>query len=90
METHMLIASIAKGRKLGRFLTDGLVEVHNIREEHDALANEMKRRGYNHNSPLPDFKSWTAGNISIENNIQELIRRCPDCRARIEDQGFKS
>lgn len=84
VETHMILGAIQKKKNLGRFLTEGLVEVHSVKTEHDALAVEMKRRGYNHQSPLQEFESWEAGKISVEDNLVELARRCVDCRARIE------
>jgi hypothetical protein len=45
----------------------------------------MKRRGYNHNSPLqlvtvPQLR----GHVDREADIRDLQRRCPECNILIE------
>ena len=84
VECHMFVGTINKNMCIEGYLKKGLVEVHSIKSRHDELAIEMTRRGYNHKSPLPEFKSWTEGNIDIEGNLKELTSRCPECKKRIE------
>jgi len=86
-ECHTLVGTILHGKRLSgtKYITTGLVEVHNIRIRHDELAQEMARRSYNHKSPLPEFKSWHEGHVDSEANLIELARRCPECRKRIEE-----
>jgi hypothetical protein len=81
-ETHALAGIIIHGMPLSgtKYISNGLVEVHNIRNRHDALAKEMVRRGYNHKSPLPEFNSWVEGHVNVSDNLKELSRRCPECR----------
>lgn len=62
-----------------------------IRERHDALAAEMERRGYDHDSPLEDFAvecmpkpSHDAMNGIHEANRDRLARRCDDCAKRMQ------
>lgn len=57
-----------------------------IRERHDALAEEMAERGFNHDSPLEDFDpgampqpTHEAMNGIHEANRDRLRRRCDDC-----------
>lgn len=52
-ECHALVGMINHGKRLSgtKYITTGLVEVHNIRARHDELAEEMTRRGYHHKSP---------------------------------------
>jgi len=83
VECHMLAGAIAKGKNIDGFINGGLVEVHNTRNRHDELVEEMKRRGYNHKSPLPEFKEYHAGNVSVSVSLADLSERCPDCRKRI-------
>jgi len=61
-----------------------------IRERHDALADEMARRGMDHDSPLEDFDADAMPQPTPEdmNGINEanrmrLRRRCDDCRERL-------
>lgn len=84
VETHMFGGCILRGKNIDGYIRDGLVEVHNLRKRHDALAREMQRRGYNHKSPFPiPEKLRRAGSVDVEANIRELARRCPECRKRI-------
>lgn len=62
-----------------------------IRERHDALAAEMERRGYDHDSPLEDFApeampqpTYEAMNGIHDANRERLMRRCDDCAKRME------
>ena len=84
-EMHALVGMILHGKKLSgtKYITQGLVEVHNIRIRHDVLALEMLKRNYRHMSPLPDVILWTEGCVDSEQSLKELIKRCPECRKRI-------
>jgi hypothetical protein len=79
-ELHMLVGHINKGRRLGRYLTDGLVEPQNIEARHAELVAEMTSRGYNHASALPSLAFPAEdGHINRAANLKELKRRCPAC-----------
>lgn len=82
VEMHMFVGFISKGKRLGRFLTDGLVEVHNIRKRHDELAAEMLNRGFRHKSPIPQFNEFVSGKVDIAANLLDLRTRCAACRTR--------
>lgn len=84
LETHYFIGTIRKGKSIKGYITNGLVEVHNILRRHDELAEEMKRRGYKHKSPARECNLWECGCVDSEHNIVELHRRCSECRKRIE------
>ena len=79
----MFVGTITRGKRIDGFIATGLVEVHSISQRHEQLAAEMMRRGFRHQSPLPDFRGYAAGKVSARKNLQELSNRCPDCRARI-------
>lgn len=83
VEMHMFIGAIKKHKNLKGYLDKGLVEIHNIRNRHEELAQELARRGFKHNSPLPDCDLENKGFVNIDNNILELHMRCVMCRCKI-------
>jgi hypothetical protein len=80
----MFIGTLLEGKSIKGYIDNGLVEVHNIINRHDELAEEMKYRGYNHKSPAKECNLWECGHVEQEQNIVELSRRCSECRKRIE------
>lgn len=80
-ECYALIGIILHKKPLSntKYITTGLVEVHNIKHRHDELALEMTRRGYNHKSLLPDAKLWIEGQVDLAQNLIELRTRCLEC-----------
>jgi hypothetical protein len=82
-ETHSFVGCIRKGTSLKGYIENGLIEVHNLKKRHQQLAKEMIERGYNHKSPLPEFKDYECGRIDREENINELRKRCSECQKRI-------
>lgn len=75
----------------GRISPIVLIEPNNMQQRHDELAQEMLRRGYNHNSPYqqPDLSylkdSERYAKVDLDYNIRDLMDRCPECRKRILD-----
>ena len=101
VEMHMFAGSIRAGISLRGYIERGLVIVHRLRERHDALAKEIRRRGWNHKSPLLSpgetqrdlfqFYSGREGSGALEFDVkksrQDLLRRCPACRSNFKRQG---
>jgi hypothetical protein len=89
VEIHMAVASINKGKSIQGHVRRGQLDASLMRQEHDALAFEMRCRGYEHNSPLPKFapRLEDCGHINGNANVWELSGRCPDCRERIAKAG---
>jgi len=88
-EMHTLLGSLRKGISLRGYITNGLVEVHNVIKRHDALVEEMLKRGYNHKSPIKDDEYsllYEAGSVDSENSLKELNKRCPYCRENIKNK----
>jgi len=84
VELHMLVGSILKGTSLTGFIEDGLVDFSQIVSRHQELVEEMKKRGYRHQSPLPEFTAPVVKcKLDPEENLRELARRCPDCARQI-------
>lgn len=80
VEMHMFTGCLNKNKKIDRYIQDGLVEVHNIKNRHEQLVNEMKARGYAHKSKLPKYKMQKIGRVDSKENLIELRRRCKECR----------
>lgn len=61
------------------------IEPASMKQRHDELADEMIRRGYNHESPYeqPDlsYLRESERNVKVDYNISisDLIDRCPQC-----------
>ncbi|MDD9819211.1 MAG: pyrimidine dimer DNA glycosylase/endonuclease V [Gammaproteobacteria bacterium] len=85
VEMHMFAGTIRKGISTKGYEETGLVVLSKIRSRHNAIAREMKRRGMNHQSPIDNIVNGRKGGwIDAERNLQELKRRCRECRKRIE------
>jgi ribosomal protein L44E len=89
VELHMLVGSLNRGKRIDGFLRDGLVELRSIRRRHAELVVEMQRRGFRHQSPLPEFGRRRAGKVDPVSNLSELARRCTDCRKRIREHTIE-
>lgn len=93
-ELHMFVGCLLKGMNLitSRYVTEGLIEIHNIKNRHDVLVEDFKRRGwtsgFDHRTPIDhgDFEPTVAGLIDIEGNLKELSNRCPICKSLINLQ----
>lgn len=66
------------------------IEPKSMELRHNELVEEMKRRGYNHNSPYeqPDITYLTLNQQLFEVNkikaLKDLLDRCPECSKRFE------
>jgi len=79
-EVHMLAGTLLRGKSIQGWVDQGLIDPASVRERHDELVSEMKRRGYNHKSPLPEsFPDPSHPMISVEDSHKELKRRCSKC-----------
>ena len=95
-EIHKHIPSFRKGHKIdGRFEPVVQIQLNVLQDRHDELADEMLKRGYNHNSPLvdiPDLKStypqYFDKCVDVDISIMDLIDRCPECRNNLKNGGL--
>ena len=82
VEIHMFIGTINRGKSVNGYLEKGLLEIHNLYNRHENLVEEMKFRGYNHNSKVN--KKWRLtekmGTIDKKKSLKELINRCSKCK----------
>lgn len=87
LEMHMFTGCLRNRVNLFGYIRAGLVEIKNIKKRHDKLVIEMKRRGYNHKTPIKYFpyKTEKTKKIDVKFNIKELKRRCKECRKRMKE-----
>ena len=59
----------------------GQIEPVSMESRHDELAEEMKRRGYNHQSPYeqPDVSYLPEMLVNSDDAHKDLISRCSEC-----------
>jgi len=96
-EIHKLVGSIKKKHSITGYIDKNCVEPMSIAHRHFELLYEMKNRGYNHNSPLPDIYldisyipvSERTYFIDREESLKELLNRCPDCAKRFNELQIK-
>lgn len=81
VEIHMLVSTLQRKRSIAGFIAKGLLEVHSIRQRHEALVAEMVRRGMQHRSPLPTIRLVRMGRVDRASSLRELARRCAQCKA---------
>ena len=90
VEHHMFVGTINKGIDVTGYLTDNLLQPSSLISRHEELVAEMERRGYKHKSPLPfiEFARLSPARRDVEidrpASLTELLRRCPECRARYD------
>ena len=78
----------------GRIYPIVLIEPESMKTYHDKLAEEMLRRGYNHQSPyempvlsyLPDDERYAK--VDLEYNLKDLMNRCENCKTRILEKNI--
>ena len=66
----------------------GHIEPESMESRHDELVVEMKRRGYNHNSPFeqPDVSYLPEMLVDPDDALEDLLNRCEHCRKRYEEK----
>jgi hypothetical protein len=91
VEHHMFIGSFKKFIDIDGYIKNNLLEPLTLVERHNALAQEMKNRGYRHHSPISsDFNikkyitntNYLNYKIDRKSAFIDLITRCPNCRSR--------
>jgi hypothetical protein len=97
VETHMFLGSAQKRRDVTGFLENNLLEPASLASRHDELVQEMRERGYNHQSTLSPEEAVEAlaylpadeyyVQIARPQALTDLLDRCPNCRAR--QQGLE-
>lgn len=85
VEIHMLAGTLARRRSIDGFIAKGLLEPAAMGARHEALAAEMRRRGFNHRSPLPECDlgylpvAAREARVDVAVSARELAARCERC-----------
>lgn len=91
VECHMFVGAINKGKSIEGHAFLNQTEIRNLTARHEALANEMLARGMQHNSELPEFditklpRFVQLTKVNKKAALEDLLHRCPNCRARHEN-----
>lgn len=86
VELHMYVGHLRLKRRVDRYVTNNLLETRAIESRHEELVEEMKRRGYDHKSPIKKPRVFDLpiehqnSTVDRELALKELLRRCPECR----------
>jgi len=88
LEIHMFVGILrCRSISIKGYLDGGLLQMDKLFDRHEELAIEMKRRGYNHKSPLDKkevenlIRLWSSnGFVNVEENLKELRKRCLECK----------
>ena len=89
-EIHKFKHTFVKKHKKDKYIENNCIEPSSMQKRHDELAEELLRRGYNHQSPFeaPDISYLPEDQrnykVDVKTSLKDLCERCPDCRARIE------
>jgi len=82
VETHMMVGAINKNKSIDGLIKKGLIDTRLIKSRHDELAQEMKKRGYRHESELYYLDKLNIGSVNSHLSEIELKKRCINCRRR--------
>lgn len=98
-EIHKALGSLSKGRHIRNYIRNNCLEPLSMKKRHDQLSEEMRRRGFRHQSPLGEaqvdkallhLEDWEIDfKIDRYSAFLDLIARCPDCSARSEELFFQ-
>ena len=69
------------------YMRNGLLNPFELRSRHDALVEEMDRRGYAHKTPLAEWESTYLDKFGLIHNTPidfvesttEILSRCEEC-----------
>lgn len=89
LETHMIIGALKKGINWERFIKSNCIELTSVQDRHDELAEEMKRRGYQHKSDMEfdysllDTYDEVTVNCGVDRDKSKklLLSRCKECKS---------
>jgi len=85
-EIHKAIGNLKNSRKWTESLAKkGYLEPQNALKRHNKLVEEMKKRGYKHNSKLKiSGIKLPKGKVDIKKSIRDLKKRCKFCFSKIK------
>ncbi|MBN1622678.1 MAG: hypothetical protein JW871_08820 [Endomicrobiales bacterium] len=91
VECHMLAGHLQRKRRITNYIAFNLLEPRSLKQRHEILARQMRKRAMKHKSPLPRFsisylpKEHQDYNVDAEKSLKDLVKRCPECRKRLKN-----
>lgn len=87
-ECHQLREAIRNGRLdvVQGHADAGQIDTAWLQHRHDELAEELERRGFEHDSPMEYEDTLRMGGVEASHNRAVLSDRCGDCQSRIESE----
>jgi len=88
VEIHMFTGTLKKKKNISGYIKNNLLEPLSISKRHDELVQEMRKRGYEHNSQLNSpnisYLSDIEQNYKIDDkkSLLDLTKRCSICKER--------
>lgn len=85
-EIHKHRHNFVKKHSIAKRIEMGQIEPSSMKSRHDALAEEMLRRGFNHKSPyeMPDISHLSDKErlfrVDVEQSKRDLRERCRECQ----------
>lgn len=94
VECHMFLGTLKKNKGIKGYLRNNCFEPKSLKQRHDNLVDEMKRRGWNgHKTPIEEPEcdcilclpiSEQYWEVDKEKSLCDLLDRCPECKERHE------
>lgn len=86
-EVHQLVGTL-ENHDHGQAIAEGhaergQVDTSLLQVRHDALAQEMERRDYAHDSPMTYVDEADLGSVDVRESAADLRERCEDCAERM-------
>jgi len=89
----MILGSIQVGITLGKYLTNRIVDPSMIKQRHDDIVEECRRRGwpsgYFHETPIDEEDleglSLVVNPVDVETALEDLLARCDQCWAKYKE-----
>ena len=87
-ECHTIVKCVRQGKinKLIGHFVRGQINTEKVKQRHDELVEEMKNRGYEHNSPMNYENIIDLGEPTINVNYNERVLddRCKHCMKKFK------
>lgn len=84
VECHMCLSILRSDKSIDGYIKNNCIEPQSVKSRHDALAEEMLKRGYNHKSKMNltrhESKAFPDVIIDRKRAKERLLNRCEKCK----------
>ena len=91
VEIHMFVGALQRKKKIDGYIKNNCLEPQSIVPRHEILKREMKKRNFNHRSPIElvdiSYLKEKIRNYKIDilSSKTDLLNRCKKCRKLNEE-----